>query len=1034
MVENYNAFISYRHSEKDSAIAAEVQHQLEHFHIPKVIQKATGIKRISRIFRDKEELPITSDLNNDIGYALEHSGFLIVICSTSTRESLWVPREIETFLKYHTRERILTVLVDGEPGDVIPELLLHEDSTPIEPLSCDYRLPLKKARKEELPRLAASLLGCSYDELVLRQRQYRIHRMMSILAATLTASVIAVSYLLWSGLQIRSNYQKSLENQSRYLANESLNALEDKDRIMAAQLALAALPSAQNSRPVIPEAEYALGRSIDAYQVPQKTYVSSTWKFDADKTIKKYFTSDDGSILFAVDSSNTVYAWNIETHKQLFSHTFKGNNVDDILNTGASSLTIVTSSSILCYDTKTFKTIWEKDVTFNAPQSYHCALYAAASNTLIVSESKGIHIADLSDGNITKDISITDFGSSDLMSVNQITLSPDGTTLSAEFGTTDNAVKVGIYHLASGKAELLPASYVYISSRVFADNGCLYLTVFNGDINKTSSSYNNVNLLYDSKDTIICYDPAAGKIVWKTDIPSQQVAYETAMLQVPFTDLSQKKHNAISVCISNLSVFVDETDGKILDSVELPASFISANTTDDYIQYTLEDGETALYYLNRNTADFKLYSREFYMDHVGEAVHFTNSVARNAGILVQPHAGSDILLFHSNFHDEDWTALSKDSFVKDSIGDSIISDRYLAVIPASKSSLHIYDLHSRKENASMTLDEGNSYRLLGYNDDQTQLLLLASETSDSVIRLLHISTADASVISTSELSGNEFLSGLMNQIVMQNGNLYFHDYDKDMNQILCIYSISTAKTQQIKIADSDSTDSSNIIKELYPSADGSKVFCSFSDDSGVIVDTASQSVVKPALTGDSTAHTISYAAWSDDGSILAISDPYNIFLLNAKGELHGTISCDGLTASSIAVHDDMVIVLYSNGEIYRYSAADGSFLGETDGMVSSSILSDTSCRWTFTDDTLYLQNGYIMNIINTDSWTMSAYFNYCLGYCGAEDIFCAYSADSDMQVGYFPHYTTDDLIRKAKDMLSDQTELNAALKSKYGID
>ena len=117
--------------------------------------------------------------------------------------------------------------------------------------------------------------------------------MMSILAATLTASVIAVSYLLWSGLQIRSNYQKSLENQSRYLANESLNALEDKDRIMAAQLALAALPSAQNSRPVIPEAEYALGRSIDAYQVPQKTYVSSTWKFDADKTIKKYFTCDD---------------------------------------------------------------------------------------------------------------------------------------------------------------------------------------------------------------------------------------------------------------------------------------------------------------------------------------------------------------------------------------------------------------------------------------------------------------------------------------------------------------------------------------------------------------------------------------------------------------------------------------------------------------------------------------------------------------------------------------------------------------------
>lgn len=81
MSVHYNAFISYRHSPVDSKIAAEIQRRLEHFSVPRPIQKKSGIKKIDRIFRDKEELPITSDLNDDISEALDNSDFLIVICS-----------------------------------------------------------------------------------------------------------------------------------------------------------------------------------------------------------------------------------------------------------------------------------------------------------------------------------------------------------------------------------------------------------------------------------------------------------------------------------------------------------------------------------------------------------------------------------------------------------------------------------------------------------------------------------------------------------------------------------------------------------------------------------------------------------------------------------------------------------------------------------------------------------------------------------------------------------------------------------------
>ena len=113
MGARYNAFISYKHAPEDNKVAEAVQKGLERFHIPHKIRKKTGIKRIDRIFRDKDELPITSDLSDSIADALSEADYLIVICSTNTKESTWVPREIDYFLKNHSKRQIFTVLAEG---------------------------------------------------------------------------------------------------------------------------------------------------------------------------------------------------------------------------------------------------------------------------------------------------------------------------------------------------------------------------------------------------------------------------------------------------------------------------------------------------------------------------------------------------------------------------------------------------------------------------------------------------------------------------------------------------------------------------------------------------------------------------------------------------------------------------------------------------------------------------------------------------------------------------------------------------------
>ena len=98
MINHFNAFISYKHADLDNKIAASIVRDLEHYHIPRKIQKSTGVKKIDRIFRDKDELPITSDLNDTISQALYNADYLIVICSPDTPGSYWVSKEIDTFI------------------------------------------------------------------------------------------------------------------------------------------------------------------------------------------------------------------------------------------------------------------------------------------------------------------------------------------------------------------------------------------------------------------------------------------------------------------------------------------------------------------------------------------------------------------------------------------------------------------------------------------------------------------------------------------------------------------------------------------------------------------------------------------------------------------------------------------------------------------------------------------------------------------------------------------------------------------------
>ena len=104
----YDAFISYRHCDLDKFVAENLHRILESYELPKNIKEKLNIdgRTIKRVFRDQDELPLSSNLEDPIVDALHNTKYLIVICSPRLKDSLWCKKEIETFKKLRGRKNI----------------------------------------------------------------------------------------------------------------------------------------------------------------------------------------------------------------------------------------------------------------------------------------------------------------------------------------------------------------------------------------------------------------------------------------------------------------------------------------------------------------------------------------------------------------------------------------------------------------------------------------------------------------------------------------------------------------------------------------------------------------------------------------------------------------------------------------------------------------------------------------------------------------------------------------------------------------
>ena len=337
-VFHYDAFISYRHCDLDKFVAENLHKQLEAYHMPAdIMEKRKGMKnKIERVFRDKEELPLTSNLNDPIMNALQNSDWLIVICSPRLRESVWCKKEIDTFISLHGREKVLAVLIEGEPEESFPEALLfktevvtHADGSteeiriPVEPLAADVRGKNKKEilknLKTELLRILAAMFHLNFDDLRQRHKEQEHKQKMRYMAygvvLCLLVAIISVGVAvklnqknkIIQGLSDHAQMQNDImkAEQAISLAEKSMHYLEEGDREAAIQTAIIANTQYEGlTMPYTPEAQYALAECLGVYDTGE--IQKANYRIETMGIITHVDVAPDYKTLIIFDASGTV--------------------------------------------------------------------------------------------------------------------------------------------------------------------------------------------------------------------------------------------------------------------------------------------------------------------------------------------------------------------------------------------------------------------------------------------------------------------------------------------------------------------------------------------------------------------------------------------------------------------------------------------------------------------------------------------------------------------------------------------------------
>lgn len=192
----YYAFISYKRT--DEKWAKWLQRKLETYRFPVTLRKnhQSLPKRLFPVFRDKTDLS-SGMLWEELKKRLEESEYLIVICSPESAQAPWVNEEVSYFQSLGRHDRIIPLIVDGEPhaADSSRECFCPALRSSQGDELLGVSVP-EFGKRNTLLRVIASIMKIKYDQLAMRDRKRRQKRaaLLTTVGALAAAATFAIAW------------------------------------------------------------------------------------------------------------------------------------------------------------------------------------------------------------------------------------------------------------------------------------------------------------------------------------------------------------------------------------------------------------------------------------------------------------------------------------------------------------------------------------------------------------------------------------------------------------------------------------------------------------------------------------------------------------------------------------------------------------------------------------------------------------------------------------------------------------------------
>ena len=952
---------------------------------------------------------------------------------------------------------------------------------PLEPLSCDWRIDRHRAKTEELPRLAASLIGCRYADL--RQKMRR--RQMRLAAAASAAGALLLAYFIWSYLGIQRNYRTAQINQSRYLAASAQEALNDNDNLLAAQLSLAALPEEENDRPLVPEALYTLSQAVGAYQTKDSLNFRSTASYEIPGGgLNHYIISPDAGCLAMIDISGKVIAiWDLEEDKmtaQLSSQDvigrsygvcISGHSSEDFVlwSTGASS----TDAALIRYADGAV--LWHQCFEHEDWILNLVSLGEAEDSPLMLVSEHNLLFIDPASGEVFARLDVNP-ASAGQASVwynrsgigawvsgdGRFAVCPESECVCVAAGNTyendensgeDDTFITGFltYYYKTGKSVWTPFERkCYRVSGLSCDaNGRILLTCADkaGDfiINSLQqASYHSSNeILDEGRETIILLQQGTGKVLWENVLAYQGYrSYKResrADVGTPYVyqdlrtmpgDETHPDKALAAVATSNVVALYDSDTGETVKTFTLPEEIVSVDPQLSGDQVIRINGKNGTQYSFRYYSDTFL-AFNFLPEGMDDARYYQGRKTAGTDPRFVIRQGETIRIFRGGKGDEDWQAF--DCTNPESVKESLLCGTTLLVLD-NKNVISAYDVQTGTDLWQADLGTGDNYTLRGVSEANTYLFVRGF-TEPYYVR---VTLADGTYEQVS-IRDHENLTGagswyFDDKYAPVYGNyIYYRASNYDRKRSFWFrYSMEDGSIVHVEMpyyTDSDKTDeSAHVFTE-----DGKKGFIIDNGLAYLVDFEAGTSTKYEDLFPETNKAAVSedagmYAFWGEEERIL------RVYTAEGKKVWEAADLTEEYIDRLWFYKGDLFAAAESKN-LYRFRASDGKPYNVLTTSVMINPGKNGSQNFIETGDgSLIIDTGANeLLMLDPENWAITGEANGTYGYCKETGQIISAAADGSKPVlGACPYYSSQQLIEKGRQLAGDH-QLTEDQKARYGL-